>query len=346
MKNLIRNESAVAIFLRIRHLFLSPGTRRISSVKNGFLALAICFGACSSGMGQWLSEAKWETGIATGPMVFMGDLGGNPGVGKPLLKDYNIPSTRYTIGAYITCYPQPWLGVRFMINHGELYGSDALTNVKSGDELSRKNRNLDFKSQLNEGLLMAEFMPTIFLEDDPGQFIGKIRPYGLLGIGVFHFNPQGSYTDSLGNTSWQYLRPLHTEGEGFAEYPGRKMYSLTQITIPMGFGARYYMNDRFTVSAEVLHRKTFTHYIDDVSTTYIDPSLFYKYLPYAQAVIADKISNKSPMRNDPVSPYQPGDKRGDSNRDNAYFSFNFMVGIRIGPEPNPYDSGNHPRLRF
>ena len=346
MKNLIRNESAFAIFIRARHLCLSLGTKRISSVKHRFLALAICLGACSWGMGQFLSDAKWETGIATGPMVFMGDLGGNPGVGKPLLKDYNIPSTRYEIGAYITCYPQPWLGIRFMITHGELYGSDALTNAKNGEELSRKNRNLDFKSQLNEGLLMAEFMPTVFLEDDPGQFIGKIRPYGLLGIGVFHFNPQGSYTDSLGNTSWQYLRPLHTEGEGFAEYPGRKMYSLTQFTIPMGFGARYYMNDRFTVSAEVLHRKTFTHYIDDVSTTYIDPSLFYKYLPYGQAVIADNISNKSPMRSDPESPYQPGDKRGDSSRDNAYFSFNFMVGIRIGPDPNPYDSGNHPRLRF
>ena len=78
--------------------------------------------------------------------------------------------------------------------------------------------------------------------------------------------------------------------------------------------------------------KTFTHYIDDVGSTYIDPSLFYKYLPYSQAVIADNIANKSPMRNDPDSPYQPGDKRGDSNRDNAYFSFNIMVGIRIGPD--------------
>ncbi len=222
MKNLIRNESAIAIFIRAGHLFLSLRTKRISSIRNRFLALIICLGTCSSGMGQWLSDAKWETGIATGPMVFMGDLGGNPGVGKPLLKDYNIPSTRYMIGAYITCYPQPWLGVRFMINHGELYGSDALTNAKSGEALSRKNRNLDFKSQLNEGLLMAEFMPTVFLEDQPGQYIGKIRPYGLLGIGVFHFNPQGSYTDSLGNTSWQYLRPLHTEGEGFADIPDEK----------------------------------------------------------------------------------------------------------------------------
>jgi hypothetical protein len=346
MKNLIGNEFAIVNCKPAGHLSLPFRFTPISILKSRLVALAICFGACSSGMGQWHSNTTWETGISMGPIVFMGDLGGNPGVGKPLLKDYNIPSTRYAFGAYITCYPQPWLGVRFMINHGVLYGSDALTNAKSGEELSRKNRNLDFRSQLNEGLLMAEFMPTIFLEDEPGQYIGKIRPYGILGIGVFHFNPQGSYTDSLGNSSWVYLRPLHTEGEGFAEYPKRKMYSLTQINIPMGIGAKYYMNNKITLSAEILHRKTFTDYIDDVSTTYIDPSLFYKYLPYGQAVIADNISNKSPMRNAPDSPYQPGAKRGDSNRDNAYFSFNIMLGIRIGPDPNPYDSGNHPHLRF
>lgn len=310
------------------------------------LTLTICIAAFSSGKGQWNSGPSWETGILTGPMVFMGDLGGNPGIGKTFIKDYNIPSTRYSIGAFITYYPENWYGIRFMITHGELYGSDALTNVKSGEEISRKNRNLDFKSSLNEALLMGEFMPTVFLEDDPGQVIGKIRPYALLGFGLFHFNPQGSYTDSLGNTSWQYLRPLHTEGEGFAEYPQRQMYSLTQFNLAMGFGARYYMNDKITFSMEIIHRKTFTDYIDDVSTTYIDPSLFYKYLPYNQAVIADQISNKSPLRNDPKAGYGPGDKRGDSSHDNAYFSLNLKVGIRIGPEPNPYDSGHHPKLRF
>jgi hypothetical protein len=346
MKNVIGNEYSVDNCIGAEQSFLSLRSRRISIFKNRLVALAICLGIWSFGTGQILRDATWETGIMTGPMVFMGDLGGNPGVGKPLLKDYNISSTRYSIGAYITCYLQPWLGIRFMINHGELYGSDALTNAESGEALSRKNRNLDFRSSLNEGLLTAEFMPTIFLEDDPGQYIGKIRPYVLLGIGIFHFNPQGSYTDSLGNSSWQYLRPLHTEGEGFAEYPSRKMYSLTQINIPMGIGAKYYVNDRMILSVEVLHRKTFSHDIDDVSSSYIDPSLFYKYLPYSQAVIADNISNKSPMRNDPESAYQPGDKRGDSNRDNAYFSFNIAVGIRIGPDPNPYDSGNHPHLRF
>ena len=106
------------------------------------MALAICLGACSSGMGQWLSNATWETGIATGPMVFMETWVEYPGGGKPLLKDYNIPSTRYTIGAFITCYPQPWLGVRFMTvmeKYMEVTPSPPMQ--KAGEELSRKNRN-------------------------------------------------------------------------------------------------------------------------------------------------------------------------------------------------------------
>ena len=34
----------------------------------------------------------------------------------------------------------------------------------------------------------------------------------------------------------------------------------------MGFGAKYYVSDRVNLSLEVLHRKTFTDYMDDVST--------------------------------------------------------------------------------
>ena len=32
---------------------------------------------------------------------------------------------------------------------------------------------------------------------------------------------------------------LHTEGEGFAEYPDRKEYKLKQINFPVGAGIKY-----------------------------------------------------------------------------------------------------------
>jgi hypothetical protein len=58
-----------------------------------------------------------------------------------------------------------------------------------------------------------------------------------------------------------------------AEY-GRGEYSLTQLEIPMGGGFKFYLNESFYVGFEILHRKTFTDYIDDVSTKYIDPRYF------------------------------------------------------------------------
>ena len=287
----------------------------------------------------------WEMGLTAGPMVFLGDLGGNYGKGTTFLKDYNLPVTRLTVGAYATYYPEEWLGVRFMLNHGELYGNDALIKATSGDAVSRKDRNLDFRTQLNEALVIAEIDPTVFLEDEPEDHQGRIRPYGLLGLGMFHFNPQGTYTEPDGDVVWVDLRPLHTEGEGFPEYPDRKMYSLTQPNIPMGFGAKYFFSNAVNISAEVLHRKTFTYYIDDVSTTYIDPSLFFKYLPYSQAVIAEAVSNKSAQGYNTPN-YEPGDKRGDHTQYNAYFSFNIKLSIRLGDGDRWRNSTHCPLIRF
>ena len=97
--------------------------------------------------------------------------------------------------------------------------------------------------------VMAEVYPTTFLEDDPEDVQGRLRPYGLIGLGVFHFNPQGSLSDGRGNTYWYDLRPLHTEGEGWVA--GSKEYSLTQLNIPMGFGVKYFLSEDVNISAEI-----------------------------------------------------------------------------------------------
>lgn len=98
------------------------------------------------------------------------------------------------------------------------------------------------------------------------------------GVGVFHFNPQGSLTDAAGNKTWYYLHPLRLEGQGMPEYPASKPYKLTQMNIPFGGGLKFFMSDRINVSLEFLYRKTFTDYIDDVSQRYIDVNYYNKYL--------------------------------------------------------------------
>jgi len=214
-------------------------------------------------------------------------------------------------------------------------------------EEARFDRHLDFKSNIIEGFLAAEIYPTALLEDDPSSLMGRLRPYAVIGIGVFHFNPQGSYIDpNTGQATWVYLRPLHTEGQGFPEYPDRKEYGLTQLNIPIGVGIKYYISQNVNLSLELIHRKTFTDYIDDVSTTYIDPSLFYAHLSPSQAQIADAIYNKSPLRTtDPIN-YGPGGKRGDTKQKDAYFTLGFKLGIRLTSDREWRNSTRCPSLRF
>ena len=64
----------------------------------------------------------------------------------------------------------------------------------------------------------VEFYPTVFMEQYE-DLKGKFRPYGIIGVGVYHFNPKTQ--DKNGN--WVALQPLHTEGQGFPEYPDRKV---------------------------------------------------------------------------------------------------------------------------
>ncbi|HTQ29187.1 MAG TPA: outer membrane beta-barrel protein [Puia sp.] len=321
--------------------------QRLRSVlRKCFYTLVIILALHAPSYSQLSVGNYFEAGFTAGPMVFLGDLGGNAGVGTTFIKDYNIPATRLSLGAFVAAHPAEWVGFRLAVNWGELYGNDNLIKAKGGEQDSRYNRNLDFRTQITEGYVGMELYPTVFIEDDPTSVFGRLRPYGMIGVGVFHFNPQGTYTDASGNSEWVYLRPLHTEGEGFAEYPGRKEYSLTQLNIPMAVGVKYYFSDNLNLSFEVLYRKTFTDYIDDVSTTYIDPSLFSKYLSPGDAQIAAAIYNKSPLRGIPASGYNPGDQRGNSANNDAYFTFGFKIAFRLAQGREWRNSTHCPLLRF
>jgi hypothetical protein len=289
-----------------------------------------------------------DGGFTVGPMVFLGDLGGHFGKGTTFIKDYNFSTTKLAFGAFVAAYPQPWLGLRLSLNYGNITGDDGNITNKGGDEVTRLNRHLDFRSVILEANLMAEFYPTVFLEDEPEDVTGRLRPYGLAGIGVYHFNPQGSYTDPVThNSTWVDLQPLHTEGEGFgAGYPPN--YKLTQFNIPLGAGIKYFFSEDLNVSFEIVHRKLFTDYVDDVSMRYIDPSLFAAHLSPSQAAIATTMANKSPLQFVPNSGYQPGNKRGDPSQNDAYFTMQFKVGFRInGSSETRWRNSTHcPLLRF
>jgi hypothetical protein len=276
-------------------------------------------------------KTKVEVGVNIGPSFFLGDLGGNRGKGTRFVKDLNFSTTQIMKGAFITIYPNEWLGIRAAAEGGKLEGEDRIISTKGEDELWRKQRNLDFRTNIAEIYIAAEIYPFMLLHKNDEDYKPRLRPYGVIGVGMFHFNPQGSLTDANGNKTWYYLRPLHTEGQGFSEYPDRKEYSLDQINIPMGCGVKYFISERVNVGLELLLRKSFTDYIDDVSTKYIDPNLFNKYLSPQDAVIARQISDKMfGIVTPTVSRNEPGTQRGNPNQNDSYFNIFLKCAVRLG----------------
>lgn len=305
------------------------------SIRKATFLLILCLTCFTKTYSQALifgnEKIKVETGLNFGPSFFLGDLGGNVGKGTGFIKDLNYQFTKLMKGAFITVYPNHWAGIRLSADYTYLEGDDAVISTKGVDELWRKQRNLNFRSNVWELQLGTEIYPTMLFRkyDD---YEPRLRPYGFIGIGLFHFNPQGSLTDAAGNTTWYDLHPLHTEGQGFAEYPDKKEYNLTQINIPAGFGLKYFLSDRVNLSTEFLYRKSFTDYLDDVSTSYADPALFSKYLNATDAAIATKISDKVVGIVTPgVTRYAPGTQRGNPKNPDAYFSLILKFGVRLGP---------------
>ncbi len=280
-----------------------------------------------------------DVGLNFGPTFFLGDLGGNRGTGKRFIKDVNLGLTKLMKGAFITVYPNDWLGIRAAAQFGKIEGEDKVIEKNGGAELFRKQRNLDFRSNLFEAYVAAEIYPLQLLYNRYGDYNPRLQPYGVAGVGVYHYDPQGSLTDANGNKTWYYLRPLHLEGQGFAEYPDRKEYELTQINIPLGLGAKYWITEKINVSLEVLLRKTFNDYVDDVSTTYIDPTLYDKYLSPADAQIARKISDKMDriVGNPNVTRFAPGEKRGNPNQNDSWVTTFLKFGWKITGNPSRHE---------
>ncbi|MEO6288561.1 MAG: hypothetical protein ABIO76_01500 [Ginsengibacter sp.] len=316
-----------------------------ASWRTCFILLTLSFLLASKSFTQSLvfgnEKSRVEVGFNIGPSFFLGDLGGHRGKGTTFIKDVNLPLTKIMKGVFLAVYPNEWLGIRVAAEIGQLEGEDRIISTKGIDELWRKQRNLDFKSNISEAYIAAEVFPLMLLNAGHEDFKPRVRPYGLLGIGLFHFNPMGSLTDANGNKTWYYLKPLHTEGQGFPEYPRKHDYALTQINIPMGVGAKYIISDRVNLSFEVLLRKTFTDYVDDVSTEYIDPIYFDKYLSPSDAAIAKQIHDKvvgivvpSLTRN------SPDVQRGNPNQNDAYFTFFLKFGVKLGAIFDNIDSRN------
>lgn len=300
---------------------------RIPAVICTFLVLSLSSNAQSVST----ANGKFELGLGLGPLFFLGDLGGNVGKGTYFVKDVNFPVTKFAKGLYLSYYPTEWLGFRLAGNFGALEGADSLVRDYGSDEVARLNRNLSFRTKLAEAYVAAEIYPTVFFEQYEG-LKGKVRPYGVVGVGMFKFRPQTQYFAPNGTRRWVDLEPLQIEGQGMTEYPDRPRYKLTQMEVPVGGGVKWYLKENMYLGFELLHRTTFTDYVDDLSKDYIDANLYDKYLSPENAVIARqvqnrKLSNAGGLGSGSITPV--GEQRGNPSRNDAFFSSIIRFGWRL-----------------
>ena len=268
---------------------------------------------------------RHELQAGIGGTMFLGELGGSDGAGVngiPSVKDLNLTASRYVLT----------LGYRYKINHyfaarasfyaARVDGYDSKTN-----EVFRNNRNLSFKSPIYELSGIFEFYPfkehvghPYRMSGTRGKKIKSLSPYFFGGVGGFFFNPKGKY-----NGSWEKLAPYQTEGVA---------YKRISLAIPYGVGLKYSLNKQWSIGFEFGQRKTFTDYIDDVSTTYIGETAAANFAtangldPNAAMHFSDPSLMLAEAGWDGVK-INAGQQRGDSSDKDSYMFAIFSVHYRL-----------------
>ena len=228
-----------------------------------------------------------EIGIMGGGSYYLGDINSNH-------FDYMMPSGGIVIRKNID---------RRIVVKGELLlGYIRADDARNTNDTVKLNRNLHFRSPIYELSGQVEFN---FLPYETGNSLYPFTPFIFAGVSLFRFNPKAEAT----NGEWVALQPLGTEGQGTTSFQDRKKYAITQFSIPMGGGFKIAVNKTFNIILEYGIRKTFTDYLDDVSTSYIGGNLI------DMSPLGIEMSDKSLN-----GPQAKGFQRGDS-KDNDWYTF-------------------------
>lgn len=292
-------------------------------LRLSFLLLLIPFVANSQ-----ISRKRWkayriEFDFGVGASNFLGELGGANQVGTHALRDLELSQSRLAFSGGMRYRIAQWFALHPRITYGKVAGDDKLTT-----EFFRNYRNLNFKSNILEVAVTGELS---FIKEQMGRRYRlrgvrgirniEISAYGFAGIGAFYFNPKGEL-----NGKFYALQPLGTEGQGAIET--RKKYKRIQVCVPLGLGFKYAIDRNWSVGLELGLRHTFTDYIDDVSKTYVDPSLLQRENGQLSPLLADK-SRPGEYIPDYTYISEAGQHRGDPRHNDSYLFAIFSLNYRL-----------------
>lgn len=255
-----------------------------------------CFCSSFPSQAQQGDYLLGEVGIGLGTAHYFGDLNTRARLNRP--KPSGTFYFKKNLGSYIAA--------RVGVSYAELGYSD-IYNTQNQVQLQR---NLSFNTAVWEVALQGDFNFFRFVPNEPGF---NFTPYITLGVGLFNYDP---YTFLQNERVYFRELPVGTEGQNSPLYPDRKMYGTTALSIPFGGGFKYAISGgRFNIGLEVVHRFTNTDYLDDVSTTYVDPAAFPK--PPGGVSVAQLLSDRSYELGAPIG--IPGRQRGNGSRQRDQF---------------------------
>ena len=234
-----------------------------------------------------LKAQTWDLGGSLGAAGYMGDL--NPS--NPL--KISGPA----LGIFGSRNFDGYWSLKLKYTFGIIAAAD-----NNSSSLQLQQRNLSFRTFLNEGALTGEFN---FFKYIPEVGQNKFTPFIYLGVGALGYNPQAKY-----NGHYYDLRPLTTEGQS-------KPYPTVALTIPYGAGIKYNFMGKWNFIADIGYRNPYTDYLDDVSGLY--PAKNKLSSPLAQT-LSDRSGEQTG-----VYIGTPGTQRGDGRPHDTYFFINLGI---------------------
>jgi hypothetical protein len=253
-----------------------------------FFILYLLISLGFKGYSQTYTDFTWSYNLALGAANMMGDLGGSDFIGNEGM-DLDFKSFRPAIGAGI------------MFNRGSFSLGTNLwyTRLAGNDEFTiqefQNKRNLCVSTDLLELNLITEIRPF-------GRSYTLNRFYVYGGIAGIYYQPKAEYDDERIK-----LRPLGTEGQNYLE--NSNPYSELDLVIPYGFGYKFKLERSTSLVLDFGFRKTFTDYLDDVSTVYADPVA----LAASDGDLAVALADRS------IDGMVAGSERGNPEKDDFYF---------------------------
>jgi hypothetical protein len=251
-------------------------------------------GVGTSSFGQTFHKNSWSYNFFLGGSNLLGDLGGGSAEGSSGPKDFDLKAVRPAIGIG-TSYNMRGLSLGTNLLYTRLVGNDAFSQSDS-----RSERNLSVRTDLVELNVIGEIRPF-------GSTPVLKRLYFTAGVGGIFYQPKAELNDE-----WIKLRPLGTEGQLI---DGGKAYSKFDIVIPYGVGYKFPLGESMTLNLDLGIRKTFTDYLDDVSTVYVDNATLLEIGGETAAQLADRSTLS----------FAEGAQRGGAENDDSYF----IVGLKF-----------------